>query len=1285
MNNQVKFALNNIRGGLRTKLGLIVEYMQNSNIAVFTLCETWIKPEDVSLIKPTLNKSGLTSYFNSNTTNTSKGVGLLISNKFLQHIRDKARFCEGRALAVSLTAYDNSHWIVGSYYLPASSTSYHTKITDTNAILTPLLNWIDQRKTATTKVVVMGDSNLCLNSEEDRNNSQQSNKDSILNNVLHPYQDVYKLTNPTLATHTWTNGRSSSRIDHIWSNSVDWTSSNVFYPRWISDHQILQAIHPARHNPLSPPYKTRKWNTNNKSNYINFEHESQTAAQAISLTEWQEAVVGAANACFPETKDYKPTKVWSTKIKIYTKINNKLTSHITHLLTINQTHTHILDTKHKSITLFCTQHGLEPPPDSTNTKDMITHLRHQKNYVTRIIRKEQHEIINQMKNKFKEEWKSKTNKRLWSKFGKKHNPIKLMNLKDEHGNLIQAERIPEQAGKDYRLIFADPDNYPPTTPTDQEEGDTNQNHNQTTNNEKLNLNTTVSYETFLRILNKMPKNKAPGPDGLTPEMISKTHKDALTNLHKLLNKAITTCQIDDNIKINTLIPAAKPNKEHYLTVKNFRPIILQPTLYKLISNIVFHNFKLTTSTKPITSPHQAGFTPGRKTHHHARILHNIIDDSIKTNRPAFFVLLDAENAFGSIKHSDLLAALKRKQFSNKSISLIKEMYRNIQLQVATGRGLSPPFQLQKGVNQGDTLSPIFFNITIDDMIDTIANSEVGYTFECGVRVNILVFADDIILISDKIEDMKEMLSTITTLMKEKNIIINPSKTEAFMTLEKNFPQLLNELKALKVDGATIRLIEANDVLRYLGFHNSPRPNPNVQGKAIETTIKERIAILKTTFTNLWQTRIIINSIIKPVILYRAPITLPSTKWLREMDSLFKQTICNKHHLPKNTSPYSLYLTITEGGLNFPNMEVAAEAAFITEYMHALNHKNQIIRTTTRHLLTYCSPHPATKTHNSYAPHAHTFRTLLTKFNLTIYHAKEESILHTPIHREITKNKKLITELHKNKSAHVIELIHKPKDTWIPRNIKTLPHNIKHLSRRTIPMIRKATKNNQMEKIIKQSTTKLTNIANEDKLYLIQDQQPILNSPKIIYDIMQSTFKQRRNKTKYSNMFYENKFANPDITRKHFKHKDTSDEHRAHLIKIRSGTLLVAKNTAKFQQSQPNADLCPLCKEQTETIHHMHTCTAHTAERQKLMHKLEEILTKEINIIIHENLVENMEQHTLHFTYTGLSHINNNTIMKNSDSTKTWSEMKIDKKLTSAVGQITKYAHDTWLKRNKLVH
>ncbi len=88
---------------------------------------------------------------------------------------------------------------------------------------------------------------------------------------------------------------------------------------------------------------------------------------------------------------------------------------------------------------------------------------------------------------------------------------------------------------------------------------------------------------------------------------------------------------------------------------------------------------------------------------------------------------------------------------------IKAIYQETICSTNVNNMLTEWFDTNCGVKQGDTLSPIIiFGIFINDIVDDVKSVNIGINID-GINVCILLYADDIVLLSETEEGLQKLL------------------------------------------------------------------------------------------------------------------------------------------------------------------------------------------------------------------------------------------------------------------------------------------------------------------------------------------------------------------------------------------------------------------------------------------------------------------------------------------------------------------------------------------------
>ena len=119
-------------------------------------------------------------------------------------------------------------------------------------------------------------------------------------------------------------------------------------------------------------------------------------------------------------------------------------------------------------------------------------------------------------------------------------------------------------------------------------------------------------------------------------------------------------------------------------------------------------------------------------------------------------------------------ALRAYGVQEKYINITKETYPEGTVQGRTEK-LNVKIKIMKEVRQGDTLSPVMFTAAVEEIFKMI-NIEAAININ-GVRLSTLRYADDIILIAESEEKLKDMQDDLNNEGKRGGVKLNKKKTK----------------------------------------------------------------------------------------------------------------------------------------------------------------------------------------------------------------------------------------------------------------------------------------------------------------------------------------------------------------------------------------------------------------------------------------------------------------------------------------------------------------------------
>ena len=310
------------------------------------------------------------------------------------------------------------------------------------------------------------------------------------------------------------------------------------------------------------------------------------------------------------------------------------------------------------------------------------------------------------------------------------------------------------------------------------------------------------YEVF-KIISRLPKRKAPGPDDITNTLLKYLPTKAHVVLAKIFNACLLLGHFPTQWKCPNVIPIHKPGKDKVLPV-SYRPISLLCCLSKVLERVILTRYA--PYQRSALQHEQFGFRPDHSTDKQLIRLTDHITKGFNMKRKTGMVFLDIEKAFDTVWHDGLIHKLHKTGVPPYIIDILRSYLTDRHFVVRAGEGQSSRRPVPAGVPQGSVLAPQLFSHYIADLpipkrcaIALYADDTACYTTS---RVNSFI-----------IRTLQSALDEITLFYHKWKIKVNESKTEAILFDHKQNRQSPTE--CIRSGGVRI---EWSKVVKYLGVH-----------------------------------------------------------------------------------------------------------------------------------------------------------------------------------------------------------------------------------------------------------------------------------------------------------------------------------------------------------------------------------------------------------------------------------------------------------------------------------
>ena len=513
------------------------------------------------------------------------------------------------------------------------------------------------------------------------------------------------------------------------------------------------------------------------------------------------------------------------------------------------------------------------------------------------------------------------NKRLFKEYAKEH-----IGIYDKQGLITtNKQECIQIVGEWWKNLYNRPTVKPTRMPQALQEYYTN-----LTSSKQIQPLRKISKKEYLERLGK--RFVAPGKSGISAEIIQNLPNHVLEKFVETRNKIILEgTPIPQQWRINPICLLPK-NSKQFKKPGEFRPITLLDNQYRGLAHDVWIRIKQHIENNNIINENQIGSIKGKSTADHILTIKSIIDDANKRKKKVYLALIDLIKAYDSVQHWAIKQTLHKYGVDKETIQVVMDMHKGLLTTIEINGLTSQPFPMNNGIRQGDVLAPLLFILVINPIIDIISKKCKGYrSIWTKIKVSILAYMDDIILVSDELEDFQNMCKLLTEIIEYLSLKINEEKT--YILTNDTTIALIN------IGGHHIKPLPKGTPLEYLGYFISL---DNSDQKNDATEANNTIAKLnKLTNKKIpIETKVkIINKIILKTPEYKWNFHMPKHKTIIKITQAIER--CIKHSIPMNTFSTNdfIWRPKNKGGLGVIHPRTTANQALLSTFQRVCSKKS----------------------------------------------------------------------------------------------------------------------------------------------------------------------------------------------------------------------------------------------------------------------------------------------------------------------------------------------------------
>ena len=236
--------------------------------------------------------------------------------------------------------------------------------------------------------------------------------------------------------------------------------------------------------------------------------------------------------------------------------------------------------------------------------------------------------------------------------------------------------------------------------------------------------------------------------------------------------------------------------------------------------------------KRIIHHDQVEFTPGMQGFFNILKSINVIHYINKLrNKNHMIISIDAGKAFDKIQHPFMIKTVQKMGIEGTYVNIIKAIYDKPTASIILSGEKLKAFPLRSGTRQGCPLSPLLFNIVLEDLATAIKEEKEIKGIQIGKEeVKLSLFADDMIIYIENPKDAtRKLLELINEFGKVAGYKINAQKSLALL--------YTNNEKSEREIKETLPFTTATKRIKYLGI-NLPKEAKDLYSEYYKTLLKE---------------------------------------------------------------------------------------------------------------------------------------------------------------------------------------------------------------------------------------------------------------------------------------------------------------------------------------------------------------------------------------------------------------------------------------------------------------
>ena len=327
------------------------------------------------------------------------------------------------------------------------------------------------------------------------------------------------------------------------------------------------------------------------------------------------------------------------------------------------------------------------------------------------------------------------------------------------------------------------------------------------------LDVVITDTEICQAVGRLKLGKSPGEDGVPAEYYKAIYPLTHGIIKDLFNRIYDRSYFPTSWSNSLVLPIHK--KGSHSDPNNYRGVSLLSVFSKMFMNVLYSRINKWCNLNDVLCREQGGFKAGFSTMDSVFTLNTIINKHINKKGGRFYcAFVDFTKAFDLLNREAIWFKLQKLKMSSKMINMLMAVYSNVNARVFTGSGCTDYFECPWGVKQGCIISPTLFNLYINDLPAYFKEKATYLIPLKDHEVSLLLYADDLVLLSDSAIGLQRQLNILQEYCKMWNLKVSEEKSKIMVFRNGG------KLRSYEKWYYNNKLLETCTYFCYLGVHFS---------------------------------------------------------------------------------------------------------------------------------------------------------------------------------------------------------------------------------------------------------------------------------------------------------------------------------------------------------------------------------------------------------------------------------------------------------------------------------